>query len=140
MKKLLLFSTLLGILFTSSCAKDDDISDETAIIGTWTLVSYFIEGTALELDDCDRSSSITYDQTYNYSKNTYQTISNDCKNTYQEIGLWKFLGKNVFTTTPVDGEPYKFTVGFSGNTYTTEDLVETNGLKKLHRLTYTKNN
>jgi len=140
MKKIILFSTLVSILFTSACNKDSDISDETAIIGTWTLISHFIDGVEVALDDCDMTSSISYDENYNYTRNTYQTISNNCEQSFNEIGVWKFLGKNVFTTTPVNGEPYKFTVGFSGDTYTTEDLVENNGVKKLHRLTYVKNN
>lgn len=140
MKKALIFSTLISILLVTSCSKDDNISDETAILGNWTLISHFIDGKEVALDDCDLSSSITYDDTYNYTRKTYQTINNNCKQSLQEIGVWKFLGKNIFTTTPVNGEPYKFTVGFSVNTYTTEDLVETNGIKKLHRLTYIKDN
>jgi len=140
MKKTIFYCLLICTLNISSCSKDDDISDETAIIGTWTLISHFIEGVETELDECDITSSISYDEQYNYSRNTYQMIGNDCGNIYAEIGTWKFLGKNVFSTTPVNGEIYKFTVGFSGNTYTTEDLVEKNGTKKLHRYTYKKNN
>lgn len=124
----------------NSCSKDDDISDETAIIGTWTLISYSIEGVQVELDECDLTSTVTYDAQYNYGRTTNQMTNNACGKIFSEIGSWKFLGKNVFTTTPVDGETYKFTVGFSGNTYTTEDLFEKNGVKKLHKFTYIKNN
>ncbi|PCI32420.1 MAG: hypothetical protein COB60_09760 [Flavobacteriaceae bacterium] len=140
MKKIITYSLLLSIFFLTSCSKDDEIYDETAIIGTWTLSSYFIEGEEMELDDCDTTSTMNFEENYNYAQHTFQYINDNCTKTYSEIGVWKFLGKNVFTTTPQEGSTYKFTVGFSGNTYTTEDLIVTNGVKKLHRFTYTKIN
>ncbi len=138
MKKTIGYSFLLCLFFLSSCTKDSDISDGTAIVGTWTLSSYFIDGKEKALNDCDKTTSIRYEENYNYTKKDFQLINENCEDKSTENGVWKFLGKNVFTTTPKDGEIYKFTVGFSGNTYTTEDLIVTDGVKKLHRLTYTK--
>lgn len=140
MYKLVAYSFLLSTLIFSSCAADEDDFDEFNILGSWNLTSYSIDGKEVNLSDCDKITSIYYEENYNYEKNTFQSLNGECSISSSETGVWKFLEKNIFTTTPTNGNTYKFSVGFSGNTYTTEDLIENEGVKNLHKYTYTKTN
>ena len=80
MKKL----TYLFLAFLIVACSDDqgnnanDDSSNEPILGTWSLVSWELDGQIQNLDSCDFLSYIMFNSDLSFEKMWYETISGDC--------------------------------------------------------------
>ena len=98
MKKVLFFLPMLmiGLLFTSCSSDDDDSTTTDSIVGTWKLTSESINSNNLKMDftfNADGTLVSTYYETIN-GVETSKTVT----------GIWKNLGKGVYSVIDANGD------------------------------------
>ena len=81
MKKL---TYLFLVLIIVACSDDEgginanDDSSNDPILGTWSLVSWELDGQIQNLDSCDFLSYIMFNSDLSFERMWYETISGDC--------------------------------------------------------------
>ena len=119
MKKIKLFVlSIVSLCAIISCSSDDDnevLSNESLIIGTWTLTDFSIDGSS-RINDCTRNDSLIFDV-----ENEVAEIFND------EIdGNCVEISNSTYTYTIKENtlsfNNHDFTILFNGSTLTLTEI------------------
>ncbi len=94
MKKHLIL-LMLSALFTFSACSDDDSGTETKdpIVGTWAVVS--ITPPAINIDDCEQTSTITFNDN-NSGSATFYAAETECV-PMTTTGVWQNVGNDTYS-------------------------------------------
>ncbi|MBC3759880.1 lipocalin family protein [Hyunsoonleella sp. SJ7] len=122
MKRLLLSLTIIAL---TSCRSDDDSAvqtDDSFIIGSWTLSKSLLDGNERNIDDCIKRSNFIFKSDGNYTESIYFTERDGpCELDIEKLGIWENLGKKTvrlkYTPNPAGGTPYEEDIIINGNTF-----------------------
>jgi hypothetical protein len=92
MKRILL--PLIAILILSSCSSSDETPlSEDVIIGQWQLIRQYGENA----DDCEKKSTIIFEDNFDLIFNTHFTFDTDCVDTGITKGSWSKKNSNLYS-------------------------------------------
>lgn len=113
---------LLGL---SSCSNDDNGNTATKdiLIGVW----YYFSDEGVELDECEKKSTITFTEDGKYSSiQLAKDFNGNCVDDFKSSGVWENIEGNKYKFKLDDEDEFNtFDVIFSNNNNTMEvdDLV-----------------
>jgi|TARA_B110000259_G_scaffold187252_1_gene240814 hypothetical protein len=101
MKKL---TYLFLVLIIVACSDDEgginanDDSSNDPILGTWSLVSWELDGQIQNLDSCDFLSYIMFNSDLSFERMWYETVSGDCIIEGNDTGTYVYnIDNNLIT-------------------------------------------
>ena len=101
MKKL---TYLFLVLIIVACSDDEgginanDDSSNDPILGTWSLVSWELDGQIQNLDSCDFLSYIMFNSDLSFERMWYETVSGDCIIEGNDTGTYVYNTDNNLIT------------------------------------------
>lgn len=111
MKKLLLI--LLCAISLTSCSNNNE--DPDTIVGTWYLFSI----NNIEVSDCEKMSTVTFNANLTATGTTYMMSNNICSIIdANSTATWAHDGNMVYTITPSNGSVEQWNIVFSDNNNT----------------------
>ncbi len=95
--RIIIFNSLLLILFAFSCNTEDEVDSQESIIEDLLTIEggrWFAEGqTGLVLDECDKHTNYTFLENGNLQFEIYDDSSGTCEIGVSISGIWKLISE-----------------------------------------------
>ena len=114
MKNLVVFTgMLIALLVLNSCSSNDDESDQNPdkILGVWRLEQLFIDNVDLQVNECEKKTTIEVFENGKYTERDYEynEALTECTQYDLVNGSWDNLGNSMYSMSDLNASAIKVT-------------------------------